>query len=222
MRLSRVLVRGRLSTNAVLRSLAWRSLSTNAAAASASSIPDSLRGSLLQPPSSGASATAASDMASLASSVGGIGAVDGEAQAVYAPAIKVRFADEQGRMYVTGKKKRAIARVWLSRGSGAFTVNGKQLSDYFCSSEGRDNTLAAFSLTRTHGMFDVECTVKGGGIVGQSHAVRHGVSTALRYMEPSLRPLLKKAGFLTRDPRIVERKKPGLKKARKAKQWVKR
>ena len=203
--------------------LAWR-CAPFSAAATVDAIPEHLRHSVLQPPTGSGSAAHAGavDEDALSSLLGGAeGALDAE-RAVYAPAIKVRFPDDQGRIYVTGKKKRAIARVWLSRGSGSFTVNGKPMSEYFCGSLERDNTLAAFGLTKTHGMFDVKCTVQGGGIVGQSHAVRHGVSTALRYMEPALRPLLKKAGYLTRDPRIVERKKPGLKKARKAKQWVKR
>lgn len=130
--------------------------------------------------------------------------------------------DAQGRAYATGRRKRSVARVWLKQGTGTVTVNGKTQDQYF----GRKTHLLVlnqpFLIVDRVSQFDVVCTVKGGGLSGQAGAVRHGISRALENFEPTLRPTLKKAGMLTRDARIVERKKVGLHKARRSKQWAKR
>ncbi|KAG9455595.1 hypothetical protein H6P81_000103 [Aristolochia fimbriata] len=134
----------------------------------------------------------------------------------------VRQVDEKGRAYGTGRRKCSIARVWIQPGDGKFTVNDKQFDVYFPILDHRANLLQPFSETKTLGLWDVNCTVKGGGVSGQVGAVRLGISRALQNWEPGLRPYLRSAGFLTRDPRVVERKKPGKAKARKSFQWVKR
>lgn len=130
--------------------------------------------------------------------------------------------DAQGRSYATGRRKDAVARVWIKAGSGKVVVNGKTQEVYF----GRPTHLLVlnqpFLIASRVNQFDVMCTVKGGGLSGQAGAIRHGISQALQLFEPSLRPPLKAAGMLTRDARSVERKKVGLHKARRAKQWVKR
>ncbi len=124
--------------------------------------------------------------------------------------------------YSAGKRKTAIARVKLYEGgSGAAKVNSKDLKDYFTPVQ-RENALAPLSLTDNAKVFDVEVKVEGGGKSAQSDAMRHGISRALVLYNPDLRPTLKKEGFLRRDARIKERKKPGLKRARKAPQWAKR
>jgi len=135
---------------------------------------------------------------------------------------RVKTVDEFGRAYATGKRKESIARVWLSQGQGKFLINGKAFDHYFPDIANRVHMLEPFVQTNTVGAFDVRSTVKGGGTTGQSGAIRHGISKALQLYEPSLRPLLKTAGMLTRDARVVERKKPGKAKARKSYQWVKR
>lgn len=130
--------------------------------------------------------------------------------------------DKLGRSYGTGRRKDAVARVWLKRGSGKVIVNGKAQEDYF----GRKTHLLVlnqpFLIVNRVNEFDIMCTVKGGGLSGQAGAIRHGLSRALENFEPTLRPALKKAGMLTRDARMVERKKVGLHKARRSKQWAKR
>lgn len=130
--------------------------------------------------------------------------------------------DAQGRSYATGRRKDAVARVWIKPGSGKVVVNGKTQEVYF----GRPTHLLVlnqpFFIASRVNQFDVMCTVKGGGLSGQAGAIRHGISQALQLFEPTLRPPLKAAGMLTRDARSVERKKVGLHKARRAKQWVKR
>lgn len=130
--------------------------------------------------------------------------------------------DAQGRSYATGRRKDAVARVWLKAGSGKVIVNGKTQEVYF----GRPTHLLVlnqpFLIASRVNQFDVMCTVKGGGLSGQAGAIRHGISQCLQLFEPTLRPPLKAAGMLTRDARSVERKKVGLHKARRAKQWVKR
>eukprot|EP01036_Dinobryon_divergens_P026843 gene26843-35535_t len=123
--------------------------------------------------------------------------------------------------YALGRRKTSSAKVWIRPGSGQFTVNGKNLIHYFQPAQ-REHCLMPFLETSTAGYFDVECSVVGGGVSGQAGAVRLGISRALNIVNPSLRKPLKKAGFLTRDARRVERKKPGQKKARKQYQWVKR
>ncbi|KAG6411354.1 hypothetical protein SASPL_129435 [Salvia splendens] len=135
---------------------------------------------------------------------------------------RVRKVDEKGKSYGTGRRKCSIARVWLQPGDGYFLVNDKEFDVYFPMLDHRAALLRPFSETKTLGMWDINCTVKGGGTTGQVGAVRLGISRALQNWEPGMRPPLKQAGFLTRDSRVVERKKPGKAKARKSFQWVKR
>jgi small subunit ribosomal protein S9 len=130
--------------------------------------------------------------------------------------------DEFGRSYATGKRKNAIARVWIKPGSGKIEVNGRDSPIYFARPVLRMLLNQPFVVTDRLGQFDVWCTVKGGGLSGQAGAVRHGISKALTYYEPGLRPSLKHGGFLTRDSRIVERKKYGKAKARRSFQFSKR
>ena len=130
--------------------------------------------------------------------------------------------DELGRSYATGKRKDAIARVWIKPGKGVVTVNGKPMNDYFARPVLQMVIGQAFTVAGVAGEFDVMATVKGGGLSGQAGAVKHGISKALTLYEPSLRPALKAAGFLTRDSRVVERKKYGKRKARRSFQFSKR
>ena len=152
-------------------------------------------------------------------------AVDGTpASAPSAPAAIVRVAvrDKLGRSYATGKRKNAVARVWIKPGSGKVTVNGKTMADYFARPVLQMILRQPFTVAGVEGQFDVTATVAGGGLSGQAGAVKHGVSKALQLYEPTLRPALKAAGFLTRDSRVVERKKYGKAKARKSFQFSKR
>jgi small subunit ribosomal protein S9 len=130
--------------------------------------------------------------------------------------------DAQGRSYATGRRKDAVARVWVKPGKGKIIVNGKDQAQYF----GRQTHLLVlnqpFLAANRVNAFDVMATVSGGGLSGQAGAIRHGISRALQYYEPELRAPLKAAGMLTRDARAVERKKVGLHKARRSKQWAKR
>lgn len=144
------------------------------------------------------------------------------AQQAEAAARRVRLVDGQGRAYATGRRKAASARVWVRPGSGRVWVNGGPLDALFASVARRGDVLSPFAVTGTIGKFDVRATVAGGGSTGQAQAVRHGLARALQAWDPTLRPPLKAAGLLTRDPRVVERKKPGKAKARKSFQWVKR
>ena len=130
--------------------------------------------------------------------------------------------DAQGRSYATGKRKNAIARVWIKPGPGKITVNGRDVETYFARPVLRMLIGQPFDVANREGQFDVTCTVKGGGLSGQAGAVRHGISKALTYFEPGLRPVLKSGGFLTRDSRVVERKKYGRRKARRSFQFSKR
>jgi small subunit ribosomal protein S9 len=130
--------------------------------------------------------------------------------------------DGQGRAYATGRRKDAVARVWLKPGSGKVTVNGRDQAKYFSRQTQRLVLNQPFLIAGRVGHFDVMCTVKGGGLSGQAGAVRHGISRALENFDPALRPPLKKSGMLTRDDRQVERKKIGKHKARRSKQWAKR
>ncbi len=130
--------------------------------------------------------------------------------------------DAQGRAYATGKRKNAIARVWLKSGSGEMKINGRSLAQYFGRATQQMMVEQPFGVIASQGKYDVMVTVLGGGLSGQAGAIRHGVSKALTYYDPALRPPLKKAGLLTRDPRVVERKKYGLAKARRSFQWAKR
>ena len=139
---------------------------------------------------------------------------------VEAPREPVR--DAQGRSYATGKRKDAVARVWIKPGSGKVTVNGKEMNVYFARPVLQMILAQPFEAAERVGEFDVIATVKGGGLSGQAGAVRHGISRALTLFEPGLRPALKAGGFLTRDPRVVERKKYGKAKARRSFQFSKR
>ena len=130
--------------------------------------------------------------------------------------------DKQGRAYATGRRKDAVARVWLKPGSGTITVNGRDQTVYFARPTLRLIINQVFDITERRGQYDVVCTVSGGGLSGQAGAVRHGISTALTRYEPGLRTTVKQAGFLTRDPRVVERKKYGRAKARRSFQFSKR
>ena len=130
--------------------------------------------------------------------------------------------DKQGRAYATGRRKDAVARVWLKPGSGKIVINGREQDVYFARPTLRLIINQVFDVTDRKGQYDVEATVKGGGLSGQAGAVRHGISTALTRYEPALRTTVKREGFLTRDPRVVERKKYGRAKARRSFQFSKR
>ena len=130
--------------------------------------------------------------------------------------------DSLGRSYATGKRKDAVARVWIKAGAGKVIVNGKDMNTYFARPVLQMVIGQAFSVAGVEDQFDVMATVKGGGLSGQAGAVKHGISKALCMFEPSLRASLKSAGFLTRDSRVVERKKYGKPKARKSFQFSKR
>ena len=127
--------------------------------------------------------------------------------------------DAQGRAYATGKRKDAVARVWIKPGPGQITVNERPVEQYFARPVLRMILQQPLHIANRHGQFDIVVTVAGGG---QAGAVRHGLAKALTHFEPELRPALKKEGFLTRDPRVVERKKYGKKKARRSFQFSKR
>ncbi|MBQ58905.1 30S ribosomal protein S9 [bacterium] len=139
---------------------------------------------------------------------------------ILAPREPVR--DNLGRSYATGKRKDAVARVWLKPGSGRVSVNGKDQDAYFARPVLRLILRQPMQIAGVEGQFDVVATVKGGGLTGQAGAVKHGISKALQLYEPSLRGALKAAGFLTRDSRVVERKKYGKRKARRSFQFSKR
>ncbi len=130
--------------------------------------------------------------------------------------------DKLGRSYATGRRKNAIARVWIKRGKGKITVNGRTLEVYFARPVLRMLLQQPLVTAARLSEMDIDCTVVGGGLSGQAGAVRHGIARALTYFEPELRPVLKKGGFLTRDPRAVERKKYGRAKARRRFQFSKR
>ena len=135
------------------------------------------------------------------------------------PEIKL---DKKQRAYATGKRKNSIARVWLKLGSGKISVNGKSLEQYFARPVLQMIVNQPLELVDGDSGYEIMATVKGGGLSGQAGAIRHGISKALSLYDPSLRPALKKVGFITRDSRVVERKKPGLAKARRSYQFSKR
>lgn len=148
---------------------------------------------------------------------------DGESVAEVSEApVYVQKLDAQGRAYATGKRKDAIARVWIKPGSGRIIINKKDDKDYFARPVLQMVIRQPLKAAERETQFDVIATVKGGGLSGQAGAVRHGISKALTYYEPDLRPVLKKGGFLTRDSRVVERKKYGRAKARRSFQFSKR
>jgi small subunit ribosomal protein S9 len=146
----------------------------------------------------------------------------GTVPVVAAAPVRERKVDAQGRSYATGKRKNAVARVWIKPGSGKITVNGREGSAYFVRPTHQMLIGQPFHAADRKDQYDVWCTVKGGGPSGQAGAVRHGISKALTLHDPSVRPALKKGGFLTRDPRVVERKKYGKPKARRSFQFSKR
>ncbi len=145
---------------------------------------------------------------------------DAPVQDLAAPREPVR--DDLGRSYATGKRKDAVARVWIKPGSGKVTVNGKDQDAYFARPVLQLILRQPMQVAGVEGQFDVVATVKGGGLTGQAGAVKHGISKALQLYDPSLRGALKAAGFLTRDSRVVERKKYGKRKARRSFQFSKR
>jgi len=144
------------------------------------------------------------------------------AEAVEAAILREPVRDNLGRSYATGKRKDAVARVWIKPGSGKVTVNGRDMAKYFARPVLQMILRQPFTVAGVEGEFDVIATVKGGGLSGQAGAVKHGISKALQVYEPSLRGALKSAGFLTRDSRVVERKKYGRRKARRSFQFSKR
>jgi len=150
-----------------------------------------------------------------------LGAAMGTTEAPTAPVYEQEI-DAQGRAYATGKRKNAVARVWLKPGPGKIQVNGKDHSEYFARPVLRMLLEQPLIAAGRKGQYDLVCTVSGGGLSGQAGAVRHGLSKALTRYEPELRGVLKKGGFLTRDSRVVERKKYGRRKARRSFQFSKR
>ena len=152
--------------------------------------------------------------------------VDDHGVSTQGPQIEAVLREQQldkfGRAYATGRRKDAVARVWLKPGSGKIVINGREQEVYFARPTLRLIINQVFDVTDRKGQYDVEATVKGGGLSGQAGAVRHGISTALTRYEPALRTTVKREGFLTRDPRVVERKKYGRAKARRSFQFSKR
>ena len=136
--------------------------------------------------------------------------------------VYVQKLDAQGRAYATGKRKDAVARVWIQPGTGRITVNKRDFAEYFARPVLQMILKQPVVATARDGQFDIVATVTGGGLSGQAGAVRHGISKALTNYEPALRGVLKKGGFLTRDSRVVERKKYGKAKARRSFQFSKR
>jgi small subunit ribosomal protein S9 len=134
----------------------------------------------------------------------------------------VQKLDTHGRAYATGKRKDAVARVWIKPGPGKITINDREIEVYFARPVLRMLINQPLLTASRNGQYDVVCTVSGGGLSGQAGAVRHGLAKALTYFEPDLRGVLKRGGFLTRDPRVVERKKYGKAKARRSFQFSKR
>jgi small subunit ribosomal protein S9 len=153
-----------------------------------------------------------------------LGELTGGAEEPAEPAAPVyeQKLDAQGRAYATGKRKDAVARVWIKPGPGSITVNGKDHTQYFARPVLQMILKQPIEAAERTDQYDVTCTVAGGGLSGQAGAVRHGISKALTHYEPELRPVLKKGGFLTRDARVVERKKYGKRKARRSFQFSKR
>ena len=134
----------------------------------------------------------------------------------------IQKLDKQGRAYATGKRKDAVARVWIKPGPGKIVINERTIEVYFARPVLRMLIQQPLVTSNRHGQYDVNCTVSGGGLSGQAGAVRHAISKALTQFEPDLRGVLKRGGFLTRDPRVVERKKYGRAKARRSFQFSKR
>jgi len=171
-----------------------------------------------------------SDLADLGTITGGAPAAEAGAEAPAAPPVRTgpaavireKEVDAQGRAYATGRRKDAVARVWLKPGTGKIVVNGREQEVYFARPTLRLVINQPFQVAGREGQYDVVATVKGGGLSGQAGAVKHGISQALSKFEPELRSTVKAAGFLTRDSRVVERKKYGRAKARRSFQFSKR
>jgi small subunit ribosomal protein S9 len=161
-------------------------------------------------------------MAEQLNSLQDLAAAAGEEAVVEVAAPREPVRDAQGRSYATGKRKDAVARVWVKPGSGKVTVNGKDMGAYFARPVLQLIVKQPAQVAGVEGQFDVVATVKGGGLSGQAGAVKHGISKALQLYDPSLRGALNAAGFLTRDSRVVERKKYGKRKARRSFQFSKR
>jgi small subunit ribosomal protein S9 len=157
-----------------------------------------------------------------AKSLEDLASLTGQSTDAEAAPLHVQKLDAQGRAYATGKRKNAIARVWISRGAGRITVNDKDVATYFARPVLQMILRQPLVAAERVDQYDIRATVAGGGLSGQAGAVRHGLSKALTYFEPELRTTLKKGGFLTRDSRIVERKKYGKAKARRSFQFSKR
>jgi small subunit ribosomal protein S9 len=164
----------------------------------------------------------ADEIKSLDELKGAVAGTDADVTVMEAEAPREPVRDALGRSYATGKRKDAVARVWIKPGSGKVVVNGKEMAVYFARPVLQMILRQPFTVAGVDGEFDVMATVKGGGLSGQAGAVKHGISKALQLYEPSLRPALKAAGFLTRDSRVVERKKFGRRKARRSFQFSKR
>lgn len=163
-----------------------------------------------------------SDIKSLDDLKSAVSGTPAAAEAVVAAAPRTPQRDALGRAYATGKRKNAVARVWVKPGTGKITVNGKEMPVYFARPVLQLIVNQPFGVAGVVGEYDVMATVVGGGLSGQAGAVKHGISKALQLHEPSLRAALKAAGFLTRDSRVVERKKYGKAKARRSFQFSKR
>ena len=161
-------------------------------------------------------------MAETINSLEDLGSSAAVAAAAPAAPVHVQKLDKEGRAYATGKRKNAIARVWIKPGSGKITVNGKDFNAFFARPVLQMILQQPIVATARKDQYDVIATVSGGGLSGQAGAVRHGISQALTHYEPELRAVLKKGGFLTRDSRVVERKKYGKAKARRSFQFSKR
>ncbi|HQS47950.1 MAG: 30S ribosomal protein S9 [Pseudomonadota bacterium] len=149
-------------------------------------------------------------------------ALDSHQSTIVEAPVHVQKLDKFGRAYATGKRKDAVARVWIRPGTGKITVNDRDVVTYFARPVLRLMINQPFQAAAREEQYDVVCTVSGGGLSGQAGALRHGISRALTYYEPELRGPLKKGGFLTRDSRVVERKKYGRAKARRSFQFSKR
>ena len=163
-----------------------------------------------------------SDLSDLKDIAGDAPEGDAATIAVSTAPLREQQLDQQGRAYATGRRKDAVARVWIKPGKGTITINGRDQETYFARPTLRLIINQPFAITDREGQYDVVATVKGGGLSGQAGAVKHGISQALTRYEPALRATVKAAGFLTRDSRVVERKKYGRAKARRSFQFSKR
>ena len=185
-----------------------------------------LTGAQAEAPAPDAAAAPAADAAPAAPAAEPIPGSEDHGASTQGPQIQAilreQEIDAQGRAYATGRRKDAVARVWLKPGSGQITVNGRDQTVYFARPTLRLVINQPFDVSERRDQYDVVCTVTGGGLSGQAGAVKHGIAQALSRFEPALRTTVKRAGFLTRDPRVVERKKYGRAKARRSFQFSKR